>query len=643
LINPGSPEGSFMTPMGSFVKDSGTLVFKGGEIKTFKNTLGNVCGATMYYNIHPQNAPAGTFTSITLNFFSNCASNNVFEFGGGPCNPRDQKWQTTNNPVDLTALPQGNYVLEVYYTVSGSSISTSGCDDTITLNNNGANYRSTFSIDNPVYSGTNPTTCSGSDGKITISGLTASTSYTISYKDDAASVGPTSFTSNANGEISISGLNAGTYSDFLMVINGCSTPNNTPIVLVDPVLNATTTKTDNTVCQGAPGACVATGTHVVLNEVMHFPKTAQGLVGTGTEYIELYNPTCDPIDLSCYIIGTRSTQDTNPNSTLNNRGGSIILPQGATIAAKSHYVIGTSKSSSNPLSVDFKTDSNTNNYCVTGNFVLPNGDGWVALYSPNGTPVDAIYWTVSDNESSKISTNDDDLNDTPCTPSSVGGCSTAGIVLASATQIYSSTPSVINYVGKTLYITNPAISTGNTFSRIPDGGSWQREIAPSIDGVNCNNGICDTPSAPTCNGTATATPSSGSGSYSYLWNDALAQKTATATGLCAGNYCVKITDLVSLCTTEKCVTVSDSPILGTDTIVKDQFNFYPNPVIDLLTFTNSKNMTSIKLYDVFGKLIDIIHPNSKIAKLDMSRFSSAMYIILLESEEKTQLIKVIKQ
>jgi hypothetical protein len=380
---------------------------------------------------------------------------------------------------------------------------------------------------------------------------------------------------------------------------------------------------------------------VVLNEVKHWPASSQGIINTGAEYIELYNPTCDPIDLSCYIIGTGYTPDANPGSSFAS-GGSIILPQGATIAAKSHYVIGTSNSSSNPLAVDFKTDLNTSNYCTTGRgLLLLNNDSWVALYSPNGTAVDAIYWTVSANQSTKISTNDDDLNDNPCTPSSIAGCNTTGIVLASATQIYSSNPSVINYVGATT--TNPSSPSYKTFSRIPDGGSWQNEIAPSIDGVNCNNGICDTPSAPTCNGTATATPSGGSGSYSYLWNDALTQTTATATGLCAGNYCVKITDLVSLCTTEKCVTVSDSPILGTDTIVKDQFNFYPNPVIDLLTFTNSKNMTSIKLYDVFGKLIDIIHPNSKIAKLDMSRFSSAMYIILLESEEKTQLIKVIKQ
>ena len=557
LINPSSPEGSFMTPMGSFIKDSGALIFKGGEIKTFKNTLGNVCGAKMFYNIHLQSDPAGTFTPITLNFFSDCISG-AFQFGGGPCSPRDQKWQTTSNSVDLTALPKGNYVLEVYYTVSGSSVSTSGCNDTVTLNNGGINYLSSFSINAPTYSSSNPTTCGGSEGTITISGLTTNTIYSLSYNNGATTVGPTNLTSNASGAIIITGLSAGTYSNFSLAFNSCSSVNNTPIILVNPVLNSTITKTDNTVCQGTPGACVATGTHVVLNEVMHWPATGQGLISSGTEYIELYNPTCSPIDLSCYIIGTRTAPDANPGSSLAT-GGSIILPQGTSIAAKSHYVIGTSLSSSNPLSVDFKTDLNASDYCTTGNFVMPNGDGWVALYSANGTPVDAIYWTVSANQSAKISANDDDLNDSPCTPSSIGGCNTTGVVLASATQIYSSTPSSINYVGATT--PNPLSPTHKTFSRIPDGGTWQNEIAPSIDGVNCNNGNCDTPSASTCNGTATALPTDGSGSYSYLWNDASAQTTATATGLCAGNYCVKVTDLVSLCTTNKCVTIVDAATL----------------------------------------------------------------------------------
>jgi hypothetical protein len=127
--------------------------------------------------------------------------------------------------------------------------------------------------------------------------------------------------------------------------------------------------------------------------------------------------------------------------------------------------------------------------------------------------------------------------------------------LLSAKAIYQLNPALINYVGQTTL--QGFSSTGNTFSRIPDGDSWQRDIPGSINLINCNNGICDTPPASTCNGSATVTITQGSGNYSYLWNDPQAQTTATATDLCAGNYCVIVTDLDTNCTQEFCVTVND--------------------------------------------------------------------------------------
>ena len=49
--------------------------------------------------------------------------------------------------------------------------------------------------------------------------------------------------------------------------------------------------------------------------------------------------------------------------------------------------------------------------------------------------------------------------------------------------------------------------------------------------VSCNG---------SCDGYATATPSGGMPPYTFLWNDGLGQTTATATGLCAGNYTVTV-------------------------------------------------------------------------------------------------------
>ncbi len=65
-----------------------------------------------------------------------------------------------------------------------------------------------------------------------------------------------------------------------------------------------------------------------------------------------------------------------------------------------------------------------------------------------------------------------------------------------------------------------------------------------------------------CNKSATVTPSGGSTPYTYLWNNA--QTTVTATGLCAGNYSVTVTDGHG-CTITKNVTITEPAVLTATT------------------------------------------------------------------------------
>ena len=627
LINQ-EPGNTFIKDFGVHVQNSSSLILRGSEVKTYKNGSTNVCGAKMYYRFYLNSATGGAFTSRNLSFFSDC-NTGISEFivGGGPCSLGQQKWQCVSQsgcdaPINLTNVPPGDYILEVYYDVTGDFDSNSQCDDTIILNNGGTNYKANFSIiAEPTISSSNPTTCNSANGTITISGLTSNEVYTVSYNFNSSLIGPNNLTSNASGQIIISNLGIGNYTNFSFVINSCntilplsislqnpiitpvfstpnpfcfgqtipatvlpSTSNNgitgnwtpainntatttytfTPdsgqcasvsnlIVVINPEITGGINTNPNTICNASSSSCTPTGTKVVINEVMHFPLTLQGLVANGTEYIELYNPTCSPVDLSCYTIATAARPNSNPGSTLS-RGGTILIPSGTILAPKAHYVIGTSAASSNLANIDYNTTL-TSNYCTINQFVLANGDGWVALNDGNGTPVDAIYWTVGANESLKITT-DDDLDDAPCIPSSLGLCNTNGLSLLSAKSIYQLNSTLINYVGQTTL--QGFSSTGNTFSRIPDGGAWQRDIPGSINLINCNNGICDTPPPSVCNGSATASVTQGSGNYSYLWNDPQAQTTATATNLCSGNYCVIITDLDTNCTQQFCVTVIDN-------------------------------------------------------------------------------------
>jgi gliding motility-associated-like protein len=253
------------TNLGTYIQGSNALQLKGAEVKTFKSPSSNVCSARLNYRVYPQSGTPGAFVVVDLPFFDNCGSG-TFSLSGGPCNTGDQKWQKvlpntlypTESPVDLTAYPPGNYVVQVYYDISGSSTSTSACNENVVIDNNGAYYTATFTIQaQPAYASANPITCGGSNGSITISGMAPNTTYSLTYNDDTTVVGPINVSSNTSGTIVINNLNSGTYSNFLLTINGCSFPNNTSIVLVDPSI-PTVTVNSATVCNGLSATIVAT-------------------------------------------------------------------------------------------------------------------------------------------------------------------------------------------------------------------------------------------------------------------------------------------------------------------------------------------------------------------------------------------------
>ncbi|MEO8069662.1 MAG: SprB repeat-containing protein, partial [Flavobacteriales bacterium] len=88
---------------------------------------------------------------------------------------------------------------------------------------------------------------------------------------------------------------------------------------------------------------------------------------------------------------------------------------------------------------------------------------------------------------------------------------------------------------------------------------------PIVPNVTVTPATC----ANTCDGTGTAAPTGGSGNYGFLWTPG-GQNTATAIGLCPGNYTVLITDNVSSCDTLVPVTITAPP-----------------PIIPNLTFTDA--------------------------------------------------------
>ncbi|MFM2047976.1 MAG: hypothetical protein RI955_522, partial [Bacteroidota bacterium] len=105
----------------------------------------------------------------------------------------------------------------------------------------------------PAITGATPantTTCGGSNGSITLTGVTPTTgTYTITYTKNGSAQSTTA-TASA-GSIVIAGLTAGSYSNFVISINGCTSNTLSTIIPVgDPTPPSGTISGPTTACQG---------------------------------------------------------------------------------------------------------------------------------------------------------------------------------------------------------------------------------------------------------------------------------------------------------------------------------------------------------------------------------------------------------
>lgn len=111
-----------------FFTSSDVLNLISYDIKTWKNSGGNVTGGSFYYTIYPkgQRPASPTFSTITLNWMDN--------IGGDQTG--NQKWGFTNPPVNLlNGLNPGEYTIEFYAQVNGNNPTKSEYDS-----NNGNNF-----------------------------------------------------------------------------------------------------------------------------------------------------------------------------------------------------------------------------------------------------------------------------------------------------------------------------------------------------------------------------------------------------------------------------------------------------------------------------------------------------------------------
>ena len=238
-INPNPGAQNFNTTnLGNYGQNSTCSKITGGEIKTFKTATGNVCSATLFWRVYLASAtPSGTFNIIPLANTITCnTGTSVFNDELGPCAANDQKWKDyTLNSNFAAGLTPNNYILEIYFSNTGSDVSTSTCETTKLINNSGNNFKANFSITNPICNPTaSPTTlCEGSILTLTSNPTNGVAPYSYNW------TGPNGYTSvAANPTITTTLNSAGVYS--LIVTDACgaiSTQQSTTSVIINPKIN----------------------------------------------------------------------------------------------------------------------------------------------------------------------------------------------------------------------------------------------------------------------------------------------------------------------------------------------------------------------------------------------------------------------
>lgn len=112
------------------------------------------------------------------------------------------------------------------------------------------------------------------------------------------------------------------------------------------------------------------------------------------------------------------------------------------------------------------------------------------------------------------------------------------------------------------------------------------------------------------------------------------------TQLVDGNIYYGVTNIGICRSTTLAVTVT--VVLGNSSFDLSQLTYYPNPVKDIFNVKYNKEIISVDVYDLTGRKVIEMKPNTLEVQLDMTNLSNAMYIVRLQSVDGMTELKVYK-
>jgi len=92
------------------------------------------------------------------------------------------------------------------------------------------------------------------------------------------------------------------------------------------------------------------------------------------------------------------------------------------------------------------------------------------------------------------------------------------------------------------------------------------------------------------------------------------------------------------------ITVSEGTLSSETSMSMDkEFDVYPNPVTDMLTFTLSGSQSEVRLLSVNGAQLMVFKTDNPEIKIDMSKYDAGIYLLKIVSEGQTITKRIIKQ
>ncbi|WP_240032217.1 DUF4397 domain-containing protein [Psychroflexus aestuariivivens] len=84
-------------------------------------------------------------------------------------------------------------------------------------------------------------------------------------------------------------------------------------------------------------------------------------------------------------------------------------------------------------------------------------------------------------------------------------------------------------------------------------------------------------------------------------------------------------------------------IVSTDNFNANNFSFYPNPVKDMLNIKTSLNIDEITVFNMLGQTVVKVKPNAANPSLSLENLQAGAYLVKVESNGNSKLIRIIKE